>query len=174
MLDQARLLAKPAFGGLDGEGVDRTAPVVVEEDAPPEVLVEHRAGRLSVDPSVVEPFGEAHEVAREPVSPDVRRLPGPLGLELVAQSLEERAAVPRAARIVLPVGADEEEWVLDLGAGSKLEATQVLVRLELGSGHSRLAGPRGGGEREELRVPPAVRSPDEQQPPVRYRRNLLA
>ena len=96
------------------------------------------------------------------------------GLELVAQSLEERAAVPRAARIVLPVRADEEEWVLDLGAGPKLDATQVLVRLELGAGHSRLAGPRGGGEGEKLRMPPAVRSPDEQQPPVRYRRNLLA
>ena len=57
------------------------------------------------------------------------------GLELVAQRLVERAAVARAARIVLAVRADEEERVVDLGAGSQVDAAQVLVGLELGSGH---------------------------------------
>ncbi len=89
---------------------------MVEIDPPGEVLVEDRARRLAVDPAVVEPLGQADEVPREAIAADVRRLPGPLRFELVTERLVERAAVPRAAGIVLPVGADEEERLVDLGA----------------------------------------------------------
>jgi hypothetical protein len=69
----------------------------------------------------------------------VRRLPDPLRFELVTESLVERAAVARAARIVLPVGADEEERMVDLGAGRQIDAAEVFVALELGAGDLGLA-----------------------------------
>ena len=88
---QARLLAEPALGGLDGERVDRTAAVVVEgRCAARSARRAPMPAASSVDPSVVEPLGQAHEVAREPVAADVRRLPGPL-------RLEPRRAGPRRA-----------------------------------------------------------------------------
>ena len=102
-------LADEALGRLHGERVERAPAVVAHADPPCEVLVEHRPGRLAVDASVVEALRQADEVAGEAVAADVRALPDPVGLDLVAQRLVERPPVPRAARVVLAVGADEEE-----------------------------------------------------------------
>jgi hypothetical protein len=154
--------------------VDRTAAVVVEEDLPAEVLVEDRARCFAVDPAVVEALRQADEVPCETVAADVRRLPGPLRLQLVTQRLVEGAAIPCAAGIVLAVRADEEERMVDFGAGSQVDAAEVFVALELGAGDLDLAGSRGGGEGEEPRSASPVRPPDEEQAAVRHGRDLLA
>ena len=56
---------------------------------------------------------KADEVAGEAIAADVRGLPDPVGLELVGERVVERAAVARAAGVVLAVRADQQERVLD-------------------------------------------------------------
>jgi hypothetical protein len=82
----------------------------------------------------------------------VRRLPEPFRIELVAERVVERPPVAGAARVVLAVRADEEEWVPDAGAClgvEQVEAAQVLVRLELESTQSLAPFARVGHVRDE-------------------------
>ena len=96
----------------------RPAPVVRQMDAAVERGLEHRPRLRRLDAPVVDALGEDDEVAREAVAADVRRLPGPAVLDLLAHRVVERAAVLGAAAVVLAVRADEEERVIDGRAGS--------------------------------------------------------
>ena len=141
-----------------GERVDRAASVVLEQHASREVLVQHGAGGLPVDASVVEALRQADEVSREAIAADVRHLPGPVGLELVPQRLVQRPAKTGAARIVLAVRADEKERLRRGAARAQIDAAEILVRLELEARQALLAGPGRGREGDELRLAPAVRA----------------
>src|SRR4029079_913886 len=153
---QAGLLADEALCSLHGERVDGTAAEVAEGEAACEVLVEDRAGVLAVEAAVVDALRQADEVACETVASDVRDLPGPVRIELVPERFVQRSAVAGAARVVLAVGADEEERVAGGVAGEEVEPAQVVVGLELGAGDLRRAGSRGRGERHEVWMAAAV------------------
>ena len=80
----------------------------------------------------------------------------------------------RAAWIVLAVRADEEDRVSGGTAGQQIEATEILVVLELETRQRLRTGPGRGGEGDELRPAPAVRAADEEKASVRHRGNLGA
>jgi hypothetical protein len=101
---------------------------VRERDPAGEILVNEGGNIVAVDPSVVDAVRQADGVGGEAVAADVSALPGRLRVELLAESLEERTAVARTARIVLPVRAGEEEWLVDLGRRRPgVEPAELLV-----------------------------------------------
>ena len=138
------------------------------------MLVQHGTGGFTVDAPVVEALRQTDEVSREAIAADVRHLPGPLGVELVPQSLVQRPSVAGAARIVLAVRADEEERVPGRAARPQVDAAEILVGLELEARQALLALPGRGGIRDELRPAPAIGSTDEEEPAVRNRGDLVA
>ena len=97
-------------------------------------MVEERRHVAEPDPPEVEPFREADEVAGEAIAPDVRALPDPFGIGLVAEGVVQRAAVPRAAAVALSVRADREHRLVHrlaaIGA-EEVEADQLLVHVEV-------------------------------------------
>ena len=130
------------------------------------MLVEHRAGGFPVDTAVVEPLREADEIPGEAVAPHMRYLPHPLGIELVPQPLVERAAVPRAAGVVLAVCANEEERVAGRLTFPELDAAQLLVVADLDPRQLLLARNRRRCEHDQLGPLAAIRPADEEQPSV--------
>src|SRR5215207_11622067 len=86
----------------------RPAPIVRQVDATVERGLEHRPRLRRLDPPVVDALREDDEIAGKAVTADVRRLPGPAVLHLLAHRVVERPAVLGAAAVVLPVRADEE------------------------------------------------------------------
>ena len=113
------------------------AAVMRQVDLTLERALQQRPGLRGLDAAVVDAVGKHDEVAGEPVTADVGRLPDPLLVDLLAHGVVERPAELRATAIVLAVGADEEERVLDLIAGArKIELEQVVVALELDAAHS--------------------------------------
>jgi hypothetical protein len=75
---------------------------------------------------------------------------------------------------VLAVRADEKERVLDGRAGPKLDAAEVVVRLELCSRDGGLLRSRRSRKGDELRRSAPIRSPEEEQPAVWNRAHLIA
>src|SRR2546428_7360922 len=133
---QPGLRAHGSLGSLDGERVARAPAVQLEVDAPGQVLVEQEPRVLAADAPEPQALGQADEIAREPVAADVRALPEPARLGLVAQRREQGAAVARAAPVVLAVRADEEERVVDrlaCGVEVEVEVEEVLIAAELGA-----------------------------------------
>src|SRR5262245_17750160 len=122
-----------ALRRLDGERIAGAAAISVEVDPPGEELVQDRRCTGAVEPAVVEPVWQADEVAREPISTDVRRLPQPVGVDLVRQRVVERPAVARAAGIVLAVRAYQQQRVVDELPRStrEIDTCEVLVVLEV-------------------------------------------
>ena len=139
-----------------------------QRDPSCEVFVHDRRNVVAVDAAVVDPLGQADQVPREPVAADVRRLPGRLLVELLAEPFEERAPVPRAAGIVLSVGAGKEEWLLDRGCiGPGFDPTEVVVVLELQPAQTLLTEDRVGDVGGERGMSTAVRAPDQEDPGAR-------
>ena len=167
-------LANRAFGGLNGEGVARAPPVGGQVDLAAERALEQRPRLRRPDAAVEDTVGQGDEVAGEPVATDVRRLPHPLLVDLLAHGGIERPAELRAATVVLPMRADEEEGVVDGVAGAcELDSEQIVVVLELEPSQLAL---RLGRPRYEGREPvPATTlgAPDEEDTALREQAPLL-
>jgi hypothetical protein len=131
--EEPGLQADRTLGRLDGERIAGAAAIGIEMNPTGQQLIhDHRRSR-AVEPAVVEPVGQADEVARKSVAADVGRLPEPLRVDLVREGVMEWAPVARAASVVLPVGAHEQEGMLHGLARSpgKVHAGQIVVVLEL-------------------------------------------
>ena len=89
-------LADRPLGRLDRERVDRAAAVALERIRAPRGARRGCRPRRPVDPAEVEPLGQHDQVAGEAVAADVRRLPDPVRLDLVAAA--RRRAAARTAR----------------------------------------------------------------------------
>jgi hypothetical protein len=153
----------------------RAAAVVHEGDAAGEVAVEDVDRVLALDPAVVDPVREADEIARKAIAADVRALPDGLLLELLRERFEQRAAVARAARVVLAVGADEKERLLQpRSRGRQVEPAQVVVGLEGRAAQLLLALARGRGVRPQLAAAAPIGSADEDETRVLARMQLPA
>lgn len=173
--EEAGRLAHVALSGLDVKRMARAAAVVLERDAAREVLVEDPDRVLALDPAVVDAVREADEVAGEAIAADVRALPDGFLLELLRERFEQRPTVARAARVVLAVGADEKERLLDpLPRGREVEPPQVVVGLEGGAAQLLLTLARRRGVRAQLLAAAAVRPADEGETRVLPRTQLLA
>jgi hypothetical protein len=119
------------------------------------------------DAAVVDAVRERDEVAREAVAADVRRLPGPLRLDELADGVVERPPAPRAAAVVLAVRADEEERVAGrLARRGEVEVEQVVVPVEPERAQRRL-GAGAADERGQPVLPAPLGAPDEEDPRVR-------
>ena len=133
-----------------------------------ESALQQRPGLRGLDAAVVDAVGKDDEVAGEPVTADVGRLPDPLLVDLLAHGVVERPAELRAAAIVLAMGAHEEERVLDLIAGArKIELEQVVVALELDAAQRPLRLGRARHERDEPVPAAALLAADEEDPALR-------
>ena len=85
------------------------------------------------------PLRQRDDVAREAVLTDVTRLPHLSGWSGRAQRVVQRAAVPRAATVALPVRADDENGIRDrvegrVAAGERVgqvDVTEVVLVLHL-------------------------------------------
>ena len=87
---------------------------------------------VAVDSPVVDAVRERDEIPGEPVAADVGALPGGRLVQLFADSLPERAPVPRAAAVVLSVRADEKERLVELlGGFERVDPAKLLVLLQL-------------------------------------------
>src|ERR671910_1814605 len=78
------------------------------------MFVDERWNVVALHPPVIDAVRQEDSVPCEAIAADVRALPGPLLVELLAEGVEERSTVAGAAPIVLPVRAGEEESGLDL------------------------------------------------------------
>ena len=85
-----------------------------ERDPPGEVLVDEDGNLVTLQAAVVDAVRQADRITGKPVTADVGALPRRIGADLLAERLEEWAAVARTARIVLPVGAGQEERIVHL------------------------------------------------------------
>jgi hypothetical protein len=147
---------------------------VRERDPAGEILVDEEGNVVAVNPSVVDAVGQADGVGGEAVAADVSALPGRLRAELLAETLEERTAVARAARIVLPVRAGEEEWLVDLGGCSPgVEPAELLVMCDVEPAETLLTLAGVGDVDGQCRVMPAVGPPDQQEARARMDRPKL-
>ena len=167
---QARRLAHGPLGRLLGERVAGAAAVVLEVDPAGEVLVEHGPGLAGPDAAEVEALRQEDDVAGEAVAADVGGLPDPVLVGLLGERLVERAAVARAAAVVLAVRADEQQRVAERLAGrGQVEPEQVLVAVELGAEERAAALGRAAPEDGETRPAAALRAPDEEELRARAR-----
>lgn len=161
--------------GLHREGLARAPAVAVEVDPPGKVLVEDAWGLVPGDASEVEALGETDEVAREPVAAEMARLPDPALVQFVAQRLVQRPSVARAAGVVLAVGADDQERMVDgRRVVQEVKPAEVVVAFELDPDQTLLSLARAGCERGKLGAPAAIWTADEQQPAVRNGAHLPA
>ena len=166
--EQSRRLAHGSLCGLRGEPVARATPVGGQVDATLQRCLDHRPGVSRLDAAVVDAVGERDEVAGEAVAADVSRLPCPPVLDLLADRLVERPAVPGAATVVLPVRADEKEGVLDRRACRfEVEPDQVVVTLELEPAQVAPVLRRPGHEREQPVLAATLGPADEEDARVR-------
>jgi len=132
--------------------------------APRERGLDHGPDVGGLDAPVVDPVGQHDEVAREAVAADVRRLPDPALLDLLADGVVEGPPVLGTAAVVLSVRADEEERMPDrLPRGLEVEPDQVVMPVELEA--AELTVPRDEGEQPVLRAPLAAA--DEEDPRMR-------
>ena len=93
-------------------------------------MVEDVPDIVAIDPPVVDAVRERDEVPGEPVAADVGALPRGGLVQLLADPLPQRAPVPRAAAVVLPVRADEKERLVErLGCFERVDPAQLLVFL---------------------------------------------
>jgi hypothetical protein len=105
---------------------------VLERHVVGEVMVEHVRRVVPIDPTVVDAVRKRDEIPGEPVAADMGALPGRRLVQLLADRLPERTAVARAARVVLPVRADEEERLVDRLRGLEgIELAQLFVVVDL-------------------------------------------
>ncbi len=168
-------LAHGPFRGLRREAVARAAPVARQVDATLEHGLDDRPSVRGLDPAVVDTVRERDDVSGEPVAPDVRRLPRPALLDLLAQRFVDRTAVPGAAAVVLAVRADEEDRVLDECAGDpEVEPDQVVVAFELEPAKLTAFLRRPCYEREQPLLAAALGPADEEDASVRQARALGA
>jgi hypothetical protein len=134
-------------------------------DAPLERRLDDRPRLCRLDATVVDAVGEHDEVAGEAVAADVRHLPDPFVLDLLAHRVVERTAELGATAVVLAVRADEEQRVLDRISGAReLDAEKLVVPLEFEAPHG--AARLRDENREAVGTPP-VRAPDEEDAGVR-------
>ena len=109
-------------------------------------------------------MGEHDEVPGEPVAADMGALPRGGLVQLLADSLPQRAPVPRAAAVVLPVRADEKERLVERpGRFERVDPAQLLVFLELEAGEPFVPGSRVGHVGRDAFVMAPVRTADEQE-----------
>jgi hypothetical protein len=136
--------------------------------APLERRLHHRPRLRRLDPAVVDAVRKRDDVTGEAVAADVRRLPDPALFDLLPKRLVERAAPARAAAVVLPVRADEEERVVDrVAGGGEVEPDELVVPLELEPAElAPLARRRAGEDGDSLASAP-LRAADEQDARVR-------
>ena len=127
--------------------------------APLERRLDDGPGLGRLDAAVVDAVGEDDEVAGEAVAADVRGLPDPAVVDLLADGVVERPAELGAAAVVLAVRADEEERMVDRLAGRReVEPDQIVVPLELEAAKLALALGRAGDVGDEpVRAAPARR-----------------
>ena len=162
---------------LHRERVAGAAAIVLEGDAAAKVVVQDPAHGFPVDAPVVEALRQADEVAGEAIAADVGHLPGPVGVELVPERLVERAAVARAAGVVLAVRADEEERVSTRQLAEKSPVGRRRADL-VGSNSERVSASSLGPRAEEANATnsggAAIGPADEEEPAVPDRGNLVA
>ena len=112
-------LAERVLRGLDLEGIGGAASVALELDAPGLMRLDQPGSVARLDAPVVERLRLDDDVAREAVAADVRRLPDPVGVHPLAQSVVDGHAVLGAAAVALPVRADDEERVVERDPGHR-------------------------------------------------------
>src|SRR6185312_9717144 len=103
----------------------------IQIDPSGQMLVEEQPGLLRPDATVIKPLGEDDDVSGEAVAADVRHLPDPALVGLVDEDVVERPPVPRAARVVLAVRADEEQRMLEGITELVIEVEKLLVTGDL-------------------------------------------
>ena len=153
---------------LSREAVARASAVERQVHATLERGLDDGPGLRGLDAAVVDAVGEHNEVAGEAVAADVRRLPGPAVLHLLADGVVERPAELGAAAVVLAVRADEEERMVDRAAGRReVKPDQVVVTLELDAAELALARRRPGEEGKEPVAAAPLGATDEEDAGVR-------
>ena len=137
-------------------------------DAALERGLDHGPGVRRLDAPVVDAVVEDDDVAGETVAADVRRLPHPAVLDLLAHRVVERPAELGAAAVVLAVRADEEERMVDRAAGRReVEPDQIVVTLELDAAELALARRRASEVGEEPVAAAPLGATDEEDAGVR-------
>jgi hypothetical protein len=172
--DRTRL-ANRELGRLHGERVARASSVAAEIDPALEELVEERPDVSGADAAEIEPLREANEVTGEAVAADVARLPDPILLGFLAQAVVQRTPVAGTAAVPLPVGANDEEWMVDrLGGRCEVKRRELLQVIHFEPAEAGvLLGRASKVDRAPL-LGASLRPPDEEQAGARERVELLA
>ena len=160
------MVTERMLGRLDVERVARPTAVAVESSDPALAVATRDLGSLvRLDAPVVQPMGERHQVAGEPVAADVGALPGEVR-ERGGEPLHEGAPPLRATGISPSVGADDEEGMGvrgERGAIARIQLERVLDRVDGGEAEPGVA--RVGREAQDGAVVvlgDAVRLADQQ------------
>jgi hypothetical protein len=136
---------------------------VLERQLPRQVVFEEIRNVLPTHSAVVDAVRKRDEISGEAVTADVRALPRRRLVQLLADRVPERTAVPSAAAVVLAVGAGEEQLVVDgLRALEGIEVPKIFVVRQVDSREALLPLSRVGDVDGDALVVAPVGPPDEQ------------